>query len=304
MQTASKPSPADTGDTLPDRAGQPFPICAKLTPVSDEKAPDAADESTPELRSEDDASAEPAEDGAKPKRKRARATSPRDRDEAKPASPYGPVAHLAFVIVAAVAVYSFVSVAKEGELRRRCTPTCLLRPTYAGYEKKAPNFVLKDTLGHDIALESYRGKVVVLNFWTKTCGPCVEEMPEIADLARILKPMTDVAVVTVSTDDTAQEALDTLKSVLREPQPPFPVLMDPEANTVRGKYGTSLYPETWIIDKDGVIRARFDGAREWSNATVVEYVNHIRGGGYCPVQARDGKFLRSSEDLCSGLSGG
>lgn len=213
------------------------------------------------------------------------------------------IAHLAFVVVAAIGVYSFVSVAKEGEMRRRCTPTCILRPNYSGYEKKAPSFTLKDTRGHDVSIDSYRGKVVVLNFWTKTCGPCMEEMPEVADLSRILKPMSDVAVLTVSTDETAEDAMNTLKSVLRE-EAPFPVLMDPEASVVRGKFGTSLYPETWIIDKTGVIRARFDGAREWSSATVVELVNQIRDGGYCPAQARDGKFVGDGARLCEGLSGG
>lgn len=231
-----------------------------------------------------------------------RAAAP-DKPEA-PTLAVAPLAHLAFVLVAAVGVYSFVSVAKEGEMRRRCTPTCILRPNYAGYERKAPAFTLKDIKGHDVSLESYRGKVVILNFWTKTCQPCMEEMPEIADLARITKPMSDVAVVTVSTDDTAEEAIDTLKSVLRESEPPFRVLMDPDAKTVREKYGTSLYPETWIIDKEGVIRARFDGAREWSNATVVELVNQIRGGGYCPAEARNGKFVGESVRLCEGLSGG
>jgi peroxiredoxin len=235
-------------------------------------------------------------------RKRAAEVEPSEDGERKPSS-LGSIAHLGFVVIAAVAVYSFVSVAKEGELRRRCSPTCILRPHYSGYEKKAPNFSLKDTKGQDVSLESYRGKVVVLNFWTKTCGPCMEEMPEIADLSRILKPMDDVAVLTVSTDETAQEAIDTLKSVLRE-EPPFPVLMDPDAKVVRGKFGTSLYPETWIIDKSGVIRARFDGAREWSNATVVEYVNQIRGGGYCPAQAREGRFVGDSVRLCEGMSGG
>lgn len=227
----------------------------------------------------------------------------RDEEKSGAALPLGPALHLAFVIAAAVGVYSFVSVAKEGEVRRRCTPTCILRPNYAGYEKKAPSFTLKDTHGRDVSLDSFRGKVVVLNFWTKTCGPCMEEMPEIADLSRILKPMNDVAVVTVSTDETAKDAIDTLKAVLKE-EPPFPVLMDPELSIVRDKFGTSLYPETWIIDKNGVIRARFDGAREWSSATVVELVDQIRGGGFCPAQARDGKFVGDSARLCDGLSGG
>lgn len=218
-------------------------------------------------------------------------------------SPLAPVAHLAFVLAAAVGVYAFVSVAKEGEARRRCSATCLLHPNYAGYERKAPAMVLKDTKGHDVSLESYRGKVVVLNFWTKTCGPCMEEMPEIADLTKILKPMPDVAVVTVSTDDTAQEAADTLKSVLRE-EAPFTVLIDPDAKNVGSKFGTSLYPETWIIDKNGVIRARFDGRRDWSNAAVVQMVDEMRNGGYCEVQARDGKFVGKEANVCETINGG
>jgi peroxiredoxin len=226
-----------------------------------------------------------------------------DEGAKEPTLPLGAALHLAFVVLAAIGVYSFVSAAKEGELRRRCTPTCLLRPTYSGYEKRAPSFTLNDTLGRAVSLEGYRGKVVVLNFWTKTCGPCMEEMPEIADLSRILRPMKDVAVVTVSTDETAKDAVDTLRSVLRE-EPPFPVLMDPELTVVRDKFGTSLYPETWIIDKDGVIRARFDGAREWSSSTVVELVEQIRSGGYCPAQAHDGQFVGDSARLCEDLGGG
>src|SRR4051812_13006759 len=147
-------------------------------------------------------------------------------------TPLAPLAHLAFVAAAAVAVYSFVSVAKEGETRRRCTPTCLLRPNYAGYEKKAPKFTLKDTKGKVVSLADFKGKVVVLNFWTKTCGPCMEEMPEIADLARILKPKGDVELVTISTDDTAEDAVATLKGVIRGGEPPFAVLMDPDAKVV------------------------------------------------------------------------
>lgn len=292
------------------------------TDVEEEARPDEAEEDVGSRDEDDEDDGEqPVEKPAKPANAKATAKGARERDARKrredrdrdgraardekkePSLPLGPVAHLAFVIVAAIGVYSFVSVAKEGEMRRRCAPTCILRPNYAGYEKKAPSFTLKDTRGHDVSLDSYRGKVVVLNFWTKTCGPCMEEMPEIADLARILKPMNDVAVVTVSTDETAQEANDVLKAVLKE-EPPFPILMDPELTVVRDKFGTSLYPETWIIDKSGVIRARFDGAREWSSATVVELVNQIRGGGYCPAQARDGKFVGEATRLCDGLTGG
>jgi peroxiredoxin len=225
------------------------------------------------------------------------------RDVTSEKNQLAPIAQLAFVAVAAIAVYSFVSVAKEGEARRRCGPTCLLRPTYAGYERKAPPFTLKDTKGQTVSLESYLGKVVVLNFWTKTCGPCMEEMPELAELTRILRPMSDVAVLTVSTDESPEDAATTIRTVLRE-DPPFPILMDGELSVVRQKYGTTLFPETWIIDKRGVVRARFDGAREWSNSAVVELIDQIRGGGYCPVESREGQVVGDGLRLCEAITGG
>lgn len=189
---------------------------------------------------------------------------------------------VAFVLAAAALVYGFVAVTREAELRRRCNAACLLHPNYMGADRKAPAFELRDLSGKTVTLKQYEGKVVVLNFWTKTCGPCLEEMPEIAELAKVLRDKPDVAVITISIDETAQEASGTLKSILKE-DPPFITLMDPENKIVKGKFGTTLFPETWIIDKRGVIRARFDGAKEWGNPAVVEFVEQLRGGGYCPV---------------------
>ena len=99
-----------------------------------------------------------------------------------------------------------------------------------GCESQDPVFALKNMTGATVNIESYRGKVVILNFWTKTCGPCLEEMPELADLARILKDRSDVAVVTVSTDDGPDDVRDTLKTVLRG-DPPFEVLFDPDSKS-------------------------------------------------------------------------
>ena len=55
-----------------------------------------------------------------------------------------------------------------------------------------------------------------------------------------------------------------------------PSSSSPTPRNVTGKWGTTLHPETWIIDKNGILRARFDGARECSNANVVQYVGQIR----------------------------
>ncbi len=199
-----------------------------------------------------------------------------------PNRPYIVLGQVAFVLAAAALVYGFVGVTREAELRRRCNAACLLRPNYMGADRKAPAFELKDLSGKSVTLKQFEGKVVVLNFWSKTCGPCLEEMPELAELAKILHEKPDVAVITISIDETAQEASMTLKALLKE-EPPFLTLMDPDNKIVKGKFGTTLVPETWVIDKRGIIRARFDGAKEWGNPAVVEYVDQIRAGGYCPI---------------------
>jgi peroxiredoxin len=212
-------------------------------------------------------------------------------------------AQLAFVAAAAVMVYSFVSVAREGETRRKCAPTCLVKADYVAANRRAPDFTLKDTKGQEVTLSSLRGKVVVLNFWTKTCGPCLEEMPDLAELAKVLRPRGDAALVTVTIDESAQDATQTLKSVLRE-EPPFPVLVDSESAVVKGKFGTSLFPETWIIDKRGVIRARFDGPRDWTSSAIVELIDQLRAGSYCPLEFDEGAPKGEAVKLCESLTGG
>jgi peroxiredoxin len=212
------------------------------------------------------------------------------------------VAQLAFVAVAALFAYGFVSVSKEGETRRLCSAPCFLRPDYMAAERRAPPFTLKDLHGATVSLESLRGKVVVLNFWTKTCGPCLEEMPELAELTKVVADRPDVAIVAVSVDEGPDDVRPTLQTVLRG-EPPFAVLFDPESKIVREKFGTHLFPETWFIDKEGTIRARFDGARDWANPLVVEYLDALRRGDYCAVKI-DGPTLGGrAGKLCSEMTG-
>jgi len=235
----------------------------------------------------------------------ARAEAPRrPAKEATPAPVWALIVQIAFVLAAAGAVYTFVSTGRDGEARRRCSATCIMKPDYAGYDRKAPDFLLSDMKGQPVHLSDYRGKVVVLNFWTKTCGPCMEEMPDIAELAKIVKPYSDVVVLTVSVDEGPADVKDSLHAVLRE-DPPFTVLFDPESKIVRETYGTRLFPETWIVDKKGVIRSRFDGAREWNSGVALEMIDQIRAGGFCPLEMKQGKVVTEGQtNLCENLTGG
>jgi peroxiredoxin len=212
------------------------------------------------------------------------------------------LAQLAFVVVAALFVYGFVAVTKEGETRRVCSAPCFLKPDYLAADRRAPDFSLKDMRGNTVTLESLRGKVVLLNFWTKTCGPCLEEMPELAELTKIVRNRPDVAIVTVSVDDGPEDIKPTLQTVLRE-EPPFTVLVDPGSQIVNGEFGTRLFPETWFIDKRGVIRARFDGAREWTNPLVVDFIDALRRGDYCNVKIDDRSLRGNAAKLCDEMTG-
>lgn len=183
---------------------------------------------------------------------------------------FAKLAQFTCIALAAAGVYSFVSAARDGETRRACTPLCAMHPDYAARNRLAPDFELPKLGGGTARLSSYRGKVVILNFWTKTCRPCLEEMPAIASLGKAIAAHPDMALLTISTDDDLADARETLKSVLGGAEPPFVVMIDPDSKVVAEKFGTKLYPETWFIDRQGVIRARVDGGRDWNAALTLD----------------------------------
>ncbi|MBL9024426.1 MAG: TlpA family protein disulfide reductase [Myxococcales bacterium] len=217
---------------------------------------------------------------------------------------------LAFILVAAGGVFSFVQAAKNDQMRALCSATCALAPAYAGRNRTAPDFALPDMDGNTVSLSSFRGKTVVLNFWASWCDPCREEMPSLARLAMMLKKRKDVVLVTVSVDEEKTAITDTLtalfaaddelKDKLRPGEIPFLVLHDPEMKVVRDGYGTTKYPETWILDKDGFIRSRFDGARDWSGALALDAINAATRDPGCLADIVQGKPQGKYARLCDG----
>jgi peroxiredoxin len=135
---------------------------------------------------------------------------------------------------------------------------------YLGDSLLAPDFTLRDRHGRPWRLRDRRGKLVVLNFWSMTCPPCIEELPSLEHLARLMNARSDIEVVSVSTD----QGWDQVARVL-PPDPWLTVLFDSDKRVVRDKYGTWLYPETWFIDARGVVRFRVDGARDWTDPAAL-----------------------------------
>ena len=118
-----------------------------------------------------------------------------------------------------------------------------------------------------VDLSKLRGKIVVLNLWATWCAPCVEELPSLLALQR---KMPELAVVAVSTD---QDDLVYHRFLL---QHHVNLLTVRDADQrVNALYGTVQIPETYIIDRNGMMRRKFIGAQDWTNSEITEYLGKL-----------------------------
>jgi cytochrome c biogenesis protein CcmG/thiol:disulfide interchange protein DsbE len=132
--------------------------------------------------------------------------------------------------------------------------------------KPAPQFAVSDGQ-ESVDLDALRGHVVLLNFWATWCGPCIQELPALEQMQRDLP---QVNVVTVSTDE--DEA--TYRSFLTHYR--VSLLSVREGNMKANElYGSVRYPETYVIDKNGIIRRKFIGPQDWTGAEIESYLKKL-----------------------------
>ena len=111
----------------------------------------------------------------------------------------------------------------------------------------APDFEWTGVDGQSLRLSSYRGKVVVVNFWATWCAPCREEMPALQRVAASEPDMVVLEVDLLEPGDKARSFLDSLGLDRLQP------VLDSDGATTR-RYGVLSLPSTFFVDKDGVIR--------------------------------------------------
>ncbi|MBA3912801.1 MAG: TlpA family protein disulfide reductase [Acidobacteriales bacterium] len=132
----------------------------------------------------------------------------------------------------------------------------------------APDFTVGDA-DRKVALHDLKGQVVILNFWATWCPPCVEEMPSLVQMQQRLKDK-GVTVLAVSLD--ADE--DAYHKFLKDHGVNLLTVRDPDQKS-NNLYGTFKYPETYIIDRNGVVRRKFIGAVDWSTPEIVDFITKI-----------------------------
>jgi len=132
--------------------------------------------------------------------------------------------------------------------------------------RPAPDFTVSDG-STTVHLANYRGKVVLLNFWASWCAPCVEELPSLEALHH---QDTNLVILAVSIDDDptaysrfiVQHHMDLI--TVRDP-----------TQSAAELFHTDMWPETYVIDRTGIIRSKLVGPQEWTSPEMVGYLNSL-----------------------------
>jgi cytochrome c biogenesis protein CcmG/thiol:disulfide interchange protein DsbE len=143
---------------------------------------------------------------------------------------------------------------------------CDRNSTPGNIGKAAPVFAIGDGV-ESVDLAKLKGKVIVLNLWATWCAPCVEELPS---LLALQKQMPELAVVGVSTDQ--DEAI--YRKFLLKHDVTLLTVRD-ASQKINEMYGTVQIPETYIIDRQGILRRKFIGAQNWTSKDLVDYLNKL-----------------------------
>ena len=118
-----------------------------------------------------------------------------------------------------------------------------------------------------VHLGNYRGQVVILNFWATWCGPCIAEMPSLLDLHH---DQPALAVLAVSVDEDPEA----YSNFLVRHRIDLITVRDPSESAAK-LFHTEMWPETYVIDRKGVIRRKFIGAQDWSSPEVRAYLKSL-----------------------------
>jgi peroxiredoxin len=159
-----------------------------------------------------------------------------------------------FVFIACVFLIVFLREERDSTLKTT-------EPIQPGLEM--PNFTFPDINGKEVSLSDHRGKVVLVNVWATWCPPCRQEMPSMQSLYEKFKG-ENFEILAVSIDSEGREAV---APFMRKMNLTFPALLDP-GETIRSLYGITGVPESFIIDKQGILVEKIIGPINWATPEV------------------------------------
>jgi thiol-disulfide isomerase/thioredoxin len=132
----------------------------------------------------------------------------------------------------------------------------------------APNF--QDKMGQPVSLDSFKGKVVVLNFWATWCPPCVAEMPALDKLQADMGGK-DFTVVAVSTD---REGIKKSAPFYRRAGIKNLTLYNDTRGGMLDAFKAKALPVTIVLDREGRMIGRIEGAAQWDSPQAKALIEH------------------------------
>jgi peroxiredoxin len=138
--------------------------------------------------------------------------------------------------------------------------------------------------GAPLALQELRGRVVLVNFWATWCKPCEDEMPAMERLYQT-HHAAGFELVAISVG----ESPETVRAFRERLGLTFPILLD-SSRAVAEAYQTFRYPESYLLDRRGVVVERYVGPRPWDHEAYLARVERLleadAGAGGAPARSR------------------
>ena len=128
----------------------------------------------------------------------------------------------------------------------------------------APDFSLIDRQGKTWTLSELKGQVVFINFWATWCSPCLKELPSMQRLYTMLAEENFKMLAILNKDNPAMADFVADQQGITIP------ILDDTQNVVSLKYFLTGIPETFIVDKQGIIREKIIGAVKWDTLPSVQ----------------------------------
>lgn len=132
--------------------------------------------------------------------------------------------------------------------------------------KPAPVVAIPDGT-RTVSLDQFRGKIVLLHFWASWCTYCLAEFPP---LTQLQQEMPGLVVLAVSFDEDPQA----YRQYVIDNHVGVRTLLDSSQRTNLA-FGTTRPPETYVLDRQGIVRRKFIGAQDWVSPEITGYLKQL-----------------------------